>query len=103
MLGEHTFTLRGTFDALQSIEQSTGYSIAALAARLSNNQSSLDDLLNILYFGMKGAGNEEVTKDQLKEIIADEGIITTLTATSDFFAIALYGGSVHEEEIAKKN
>ena len=83
--------LRGTFGALQRIEQKTGRGIVVLARIAYTQQLTLDEIVTVVTEGMIGAGEKGVEFDDVGAAIVAMGLLNEglQTALGTFFRIAL--------------
>lgn len=76
-LGSEDYACRLTIDSLIKIEEEIGMGIIKLINKLSSEMDMpISSQIAILYHALRGGGND-LTKNQVKELMAKNGIIKT--------------------------
>lgn len=93
-LNGQDYTLRPTFQCLNSIADRTGAnSIILLSRRMASGDIRLTDMAIVIQEGIKAAGQEDLDLDKIGEMIVQDGIVNLSSAVLDFVTIAIQGVS----------
>ena len=87
-LGSETYKARLTIDAIVQIEQSIGMGIIKLANKMANADISMTDVIAVLTPALRGGGND-LSEKEVKNIIADVGIVSATTVVANLLAQTL--------------
>ena len=98
-MGEAEYTTRLNFDLMAKIESRTGQSVLSIANSLSNGQTPLTHLSLVLYYAIKGGGNDVSEKD-IDNLIWDAGIVDAMRVTGEILTNSLMGGQQTGKEKA---
>tara|TARA_R100000773_G_C4221020_1_gene119854 strand:+ start:3513 stop:3848 length:336 start_codon:yes stop_codon:yes gene_type:complete len=96
-LGGKTYTARLTVDSIMAIETATNQGIIKLAQSMSEGDLRMQDLLQILYLGLRNGGND-YTEIEVKKIIQDCGMVATTQAVATLLTKTLTVDSEEDTE-----
>ena len=88
-LAKNEYILRPSFQAICSIETELGKSIIAIIANLTKNNLTLSDSSIIIFYGMQAYEKQQLTKEEIGNLIFNEGIINILPKLIKFLEYAV--------------
>jgi hypothetical protein len=96
-VGDHTFTLRSTFDFLDAcaddMDTLRDYLLTS-SSGITTNPSR--DLLRSVFNILQKANINPIDAEQIKTAITDAGLFQVAPALQDFYFLAYYGGEALE-------
>jgi hypothetical protein len=93
-------TMRATFSALRSIEQSLGTSIIGLIKRTASADLGLGDTATIIFHGLRGHEDTRLTMEQVGEAVMNEGLTNLLKPVMEFIGKSMDGVKMGKPETA---
>jgi len=89
-LGERSFKLKGTFDALSTMQSECGFSMAEITQMLADKKAPLQVYSAIIFGGIVGAGNpEKITHKEVQELVFEFGILGVAPMAVNFFLLCI--------------
>ncbi len=97
--GEIIFTLGGvehrmkpTWAAIVEMEDRFKTSLLKIAQRMSAQDFSSKDIVICIWCGLRGAGNDKITVEEVGELVVAEGITSMMVPLAKFIGEACTGG-----------
>lgn len=95
------YTVRMGLDTCMRIESQLGCSILKVGNMLASADISLQNVITILHYALRGGGNDIQEKD-VKKIVSDIGLLESIKACGEVITLALNVDTGDEEEDEKK-
>lgn len=89
VLGDETFILRPTFEALVRVEQKLG-GLFSIVDRATNGQVTLDDIVTVIW-SCAQAGGSPLDREAIGQLIAENGVAQATSAFRTVLTVALAG------------
>ena len=100
-LGEKTYKARLTIDSIIQIEEKVGMGIIKLVQRMTEGDVRMSDVLQVLYFSLRGGGNDLSIKD-VGKLVGDVGIVESTKSVAEILTKALVDSDEEDKENVKK-
>lgn len=100
-VGDKRILLKPSIACMADIENKTGKSMPSFVPLIAASQLGVNDTITIITEGSKAAGNE-MSQQDIEELIGDYGVLVVQEALADFLGIAMYGGKTFDKESKKK-
>lgn len=86
-IGGHTLDVKYTIDVMMDIERELKTSVLKVVQNLSDGELSIDTMLTILKYGLRGADNS-LPPNKIKDIVGSD-YVGAISGVSEAIAVAL--------------
>tara|TARA_R100000655_G_scaffold103499_1_gene149994 strand:+ start:320 stop:664 length:345 start_codon:yes stop_codon:yes gene_type:complete len=99
--GDKTYTARISLDVVSRIEQALGCSILKVGTKLASADLTINETMTILLLSIRAGGND-IKDSDMKQMIAEVGLVESLKMCGDLLTLALDTGEDNTDTFQKK-
>ncbi len=101
-LGGKAYTLRLNHEGISAAEDKAGLGVIGMSFRVFDRRHGFREIAALIYGGLIGAGNRDLTFEQVRDLIVAEGVMTYHVQALVLMKNALNGLGTEDEEGKKE-